>query len=311
MKNKYKIIFLILIISLLFTLGACGPSSTTQTMAPIEDSPRQEETEEVEETKETVDSQGIMSVYFLDVGQGDSIYIKAPNGENILIDGGQKKYGDQVVSDLKDLGVEQIDIMIATHPHADHIGGLITVLGELDVKAIYAPRVTHTTRTYEEFVLGVQAQGLKFKEAKAGVDLGVEGIKARFVGPVGTYGDDLNNWSAVLKVEHGETSFLLTGDAELKSEGDMISSGQNLKATVLKLGHHGSSTSTSLGFLDQVQPEYGVILVGAGNKYGHPGDEILAQMKERGIAVYRTDLQGTIIARSDGKEVVFEEEALR
>ncbi len=245
-----------------------------------------------------------LRVYFLDVGQGDSTLIQTPAGENILIDAGNNDKGDEVVDYLNHLGVETIDIMIATHPDADHIGGLDTVLEAFKVKAVYAPKVSHTTNTYKDFLTAVKNEKLQIKTAKAGVELKLQDVNAVFVAPVGEY-NDLNEWSAVLRLTYKDTVFLFTGDAEGKSEKDMLASRANLAADVLKVGHHGASTSSSKAFLDQVSPAYAVISAAYGNSYGHPTQETLDRLDDIDAAVYRTDLQGTITAVSDGKKIEF------
>jgi competence protein ComEC len=150
----------------------------------------------------------------------------------------------------------------------------------------------------------VKAQKLTIKEAKAGVVLSLKGVTAKFVGPVKAYGTDLNDWSAVLHVTYGNNKFLFTGDAETKSEADMINSKQSLKADVLKVGHHGSKSSTSAVFLKAVAPKYAVISVGK-NSYGHPTKEILDRLKNAKVTTYRTDLNGTVTVISDGKTITF------
>ena len=247
-----------------------------------------------------------LKVYFLDVGQGDSIYIKTPEGDDILIDGGDLGYGDTLVQYLKQLHVDDIEMMIATHPHSDHMAGLVTVLQEFKVKSVYAPKVSHTTKTFENFLNGVQSQGLTIKSAKVGLTLPLEGMNARFVGPVKGY-DDLNNYSAVLHLTYGDTAFLFTGDAEDIAEADMLS--QNLTADVLKVGHHGSHTSTSDQFLQAIGPKYAIISAGKDNSYGHPHKETLNKLTGSNVKVYRTDQQGTIIAISDGKTITFNQSA--
>jgi competence protein ComEC len=247
-----------------------------------------------------------MYVHFINVGQGDSIYIKAPNGEDILIDGGNNNYGDDVVAYLKKQKVDDIEIMIATHPDADHIGGLDTVLSAFRVEQVYAPKVSHTSQTYKDFLTAVKREGLKIKTAQKGVSLGLKGVSAVFVGPVKSYStSDTNDWSAVLKLTYGKRSFLFTGDAETKAEADMIASKQNLRADVLKVGHHGAKTSTSAAFLNAVKPSYAVISVGKGNHYGHPTAEVLNRLKAYKVNIFRTDLQGTIIAKTDGTNLSF------
>lgn len=247
-----------------------------------------------------------MYVHFINVGQGDSVYIKAPNGEDILIDGGNNSQGDDVVAYLKKQKVDDIEIMIATHPDADHIGGLDTVLAAFRVEQVYAPKVSHTSQTYKDFLNAVKREKLKIKTAQKGVSLGIKGVSAVFVGPVKSYSiSDINDWSAVLKLTYGKRSFLFTGDAETKAETDMIASKQNLKADVLKVGHHGAKTSTSAAFLNVVKPTYAVISVGKGNSYGHPTADVLNRLKSYKVNIFRTDLQGTIIAKTDGKSLTF------
>jgi competence protein ComEC len=246
-----------------------------------------------------------MYVHFINVGQGDSIYIKAPNGEDIIIDGGNNSKGDDVVAYLKKQKVDDIEVMIATHPDADHIGGLDTVLSAFRVEQVYAPKVSHTSQTYKDFLNAVKREGLKIKTAQKGVSLSLKGVSAVFVGPVKSYStSDTNDWSAVLKLTYGKKSFLFTGDAEFKSESDMIKSKQNLRADVLKVGHHGAKTSTSTSFLKVVKPTYAVISVGK-NSYGHPTSEVLNRLKSYKVNIFRTDKQGHIIAKTNGSSLSF------
>lgn len=287
MKLK-KLLMFIFIISIL-TACSSGNSSVAKSGA---------------EQKQASSSE--LKVVFLDVGQGDSTYIKMPSGEDILIDGGDNSHGDKVVSELKRLGVDDLDVVIGTHPDSDHIGGLTTVLKEFDVKSVYAPKVAHTTKTYKNFLIAVKEKGLQINTAKAGVQLPVKGAKALFVSPTKNYGtDEMNTWSAVLHVSYGSTSFLFTGDADTKSEKDMLASGQRLKADVLKVGHHGANTSSSVAFLKEVRPTYAVISVGKDNKYGHPTQKTLNKLNQNSVKVYRTDQRGTITATSNGKNISF------
>ncbi|OAT73768.1 ComEC/Rec2 family competence protein [Parageobacillus thermoglucosidasius] len=238
-------------------------------------------------------------VHFINVGQGDSIYIKAPNGEDILIDGGNKD-GSDVVAYLKKQKVKDIEFMIATHPDADHIGGLDEVLKAFPVKNVYAPKVSHTSQAYKDFLTAVKNKKLTIKTAKADVTLSIKGVTAKFVGPVKAYStSDTNDWSAVLKITYGKNSFLFTGDAETKAETDMIKAKKDLRADVLKVGHHGAKTSTSTAFLNAVKPKYAVISVGK-NSYGHPTKEVLNRLKAAKVTVYRTDQKGTIVFTSNG-----------
>jgi competence protein ComEC len=243
-------------------------------------------------------------VHFINVGQGDSIYIKTANGDDILIDGGNRD-GSDVVAYLKKQKVNDIEVMISTHPDADHMGGLDEVLNAFKVKAIYAPKVTHTTQVYKDFLTSVKREGVKIQTAQKGVKIPLKGVTAQFVAPVKTYGTDLNDWSAVLRLVYGKKSFLFTGDAEFKSEADMIQSNQPLKADVLKVGHHGAKTSTSDDFLKAVKPTYAVISVGKGNSYGHPTADTLNRLKNNNVKIFRTDTQGSILATTNGNTLSF------
>ncbi|WP_342480006.1 MBL fold metallo-hydrolase [Paenibacillus sp. FSL L8-0340] len=247
---------------------------------------------------------GTLQVYFFDVGQGDSTLIRTPKNQYILIDGGNNNQGKNVVKYLNALGVKTLDAMVATHPDADHIGGLDDVLKAVDVKAVYAPKVSHTTETYKDFLTAVKNEGRTIKAVTKGVTIPLTGVEANFLAPINSYGDNLNDWSAVLKVIYKNKSFLFTGDAELQSENDMLADGLNLKADVLKVGHHGSNSSTSKAFLDAVKPQYAVISVGK-NNYGHPDSGILARLKNANATVLRTDQKGTITAISDGTKITF------
>jgi len=261
-----------------------------------------------------------VEVHFIDVGQGDSIYIKLPNNVDILIDGGNNWYGDDVVTYLKSQNVDDIEYMIATHPDADHIGGLDDVLKAFEVVNVYAPEVPHTTKTYNDFVLEVRNEGTYIKTAKAGITLINTALAAVigcpsfsnlfFLGPVKNYGTDLNSWSAVMKLDFGNSSFLFTGDADRISEKDMIDNGMSLKADVLKVGHHGSDSSTSQEFLKEVNPKYAVISVGKNNNYGHPAQEVLVKLEKYKVDLFRTDLQEHIIAVSDGNKLNFNVEPI-
>lgn len=294
---KKKIYIYTLILSILLMAGCTPPdiASTKEAVATTATSQP--------DTKQQID--GTLQVYYLDVGQGDSTLFRTPKGQHVLIDGGTNGQGDNVVNYLKQYGVKELDAVIATHPDADHIGGLDTVIDAIPTKSVYAPKVSHTTNTYKDFLLAVKNRGLKIKSAKAGLELPLDGVVAKFVAPVGDYGKDLNAWSAVLKITYKDTSYLFTGDAERKSEADMVKSGANLKADVYKVGHHGSDTSTSAEFLKAIHPTYAVISVGKDNKYGHPKDIVMNRLEKANVKVFRTDREGTVISISDGKTITW------
>lgn len=195
-------------------------------------------------------------------------------------------------------------MLISSHPDADHVGGLDEVLNAYKVENVYAPNVSHTTQAFKDFLTAVKKQNLKIKPVTAGVKLNLKGVSAEFVGPVKTYAkSDLNDWSAVLRIVYNKNSFLLAGDAELKAEKDMVDSKKNLKADVLKVGHHGAKESSSQVFLDKVQPKIAVIGVGAKNSYGHPTNDALSRFKKYKTTIYRTDKNGSVVVSSDGAKL--------
>lgn len=241
---------------------------------------------------------GAMQVTFLDVGQGDCELIVLPDGKTILIDAGESKSADDIISFLEGQGISRLDYVIATHPHADHIGGMQEVIEAFDVGEIYMPRVEHDTKTYENLLLAVQEKGLRVHTAKDGVSLMEEGgVSAQFVAPCADRYKDLNNYSAVLRLTYGDVSFLFMGDAEQESEEQITA---EVSADIIKLGHHGSSTSSSQAFLEAVSPAVAVISCGAGNSYGHPHEETLRTLDLLGIETYRTDQDSTVTVTTDG-----------
>lgn len=242
-----------------------------------------------------------LRVSFIDVGQGDSEFIELPNGETLLIDAGTNETGADVVSYISSLGYTSIDYVVGTHPHEDHIGGLDDVIRTFDVESVYMPKVTADTKTFEDVLDAVDEKGLTINTAKAGVTL-VDGdrLSVKMLAPVLDEYDNTNDYSAVIKVVYGDTSFLFTGDAEQYAE-DLITG--DVDSDVLKVGHHGSSTSTGEAFLERVSPSYAVISCGFDNSYGHPHTETIEKLG--GIPVFRTDEMGTIVATSDGSEISF------
>jgi len=300
--KRHLSLFLIL---LLCFLTACAPSAPlpTDALPPTENSQAVvSETQQpspaapnapVMQDAPTAPLTGTLRAHFIDVGQGDSELLQLPNGQTMLIDAG----GD-VRSYLQTLGIQKIDYLVATHPHADHIAYMEEVITNFNIGAIYMPRVSHTSKTFENMLLAIQRKGLSIKTAKAGVTILNEGnLNINIVAPVKDTYDDLNNYSTVIKVVYGSTSMLFTGDAEALSEGQITA---NIDADVLKVGHHGSSTSSSNSFLNRVTPKIAVISCGAGNSYGHPHSETLQKLNSRNVEIYRTDLNGTIVITSDG-----------
>lgn len=242
-----------------------------------------------------------LRVSFIDVGQGDSEFIELPNGETLLIDAGTNETGADVVSYISSLGYTSIDYVVGTHPHEDHIGGLDDVIRTFDIGSVYMPKVTADTKTFEDVLDAVAEKGLSINTAKAGVSIvDGDGLSVKMLAPVLDEYDNTNDYSAVIKVAYGDTSFLFTGDAEEYAESLITG---DVDSDVLKVGHHGSSTSTGEAFLERVSPSYAVISCGLGNSYGHPHTETIEKLG--GIPVFRTDEMGTIVATSEGSEISF------
>lgn len=245
-----------------------------------------------------------LRVHFIDVGQADSILIQQGN-ENMLIDAGNNDDEETLKDYLNDLGINKFTYVVGTHAHEDHIGSLDYIINSYDIDKIYFPKETATTKTFENVVKAAQNKNMKFTSPSVGDTFNLGDAKCTILAPNSSSYEGANNYSIVIKLEYRDTSFLFTGDAEEISEKEMIDKGLDLKADVLKAGHHGSRTSSSNEFLDAVNPEYAVISVGRDNDYGHPNKETLDKFNARGIKIYRTDESGTIIADSDGNNITF------
>lgn len=244
-----------------------------------------------------------LTVHYIDVGQADCILLEC-DGQYLLIDGGNREDGQLVVSYLEQQGVEELSAVVCTHAHEDHVGGLPSVLAVYPTAAVYAPTKTYASNVFDDFVYYTDQQRLEITIPAPGDTLTLGSTRLTVLGPVKSYAET-NDTSIVLKAEYGEISFLFTGDMEIAAENDMLDYGMDVRADVLKVGHHGSDTSTGYRFLYEVDPEYGVISVGEGNTYGHPNEEPLSRLKQAGVTLLRTDKLGTIVARTDGVEVFF------
>lgn len=225
----------------------------------------------------------------------------------MMIDGGKAKASSYIYSWLKKNQISYLDVMVATHTDADHIGGLSGALNYAKVGTAYCPVTSGTTKTFQSFVKYLKKQGKSITVPEAGDEFSLGSAQVRILGPTDPQAEG-NNSSIVLKVTFGDTSFLFTGDAEREEEQELLESGYDLESTVLKVGHHGSDTSTSYLFLRTVNPQYAVISVGADNTYGHPTEAVLSRLRDADVKTYRTDLQGTITAVSGGKKVTFQTE---
>lgn len=239
-----------------------------------------------------------MRVHFLDVGQGDSIFIESANGKTMLVDGGVKGAGQQVVSYLKELGVNKLDIVVATHPDADHIGGLIPVLQSIDIGQFYDSGKVHTSQTFEEMLTLIDTKNIPYHVPTTGENIAFDDDLTVKVLNANEHATDNNDASIVLKIVYGNVSFLLTGDAGIALEKDMLQN--DVQATFLKAGHHGSNTSSSEKFIQAVHPEVTVLSYGEGNKYGHPHAEVVERLQAVGSKIYATAEAGTVIVSTDG-----------
>ena len=244
-----------------------------------------------------------LAVHYIDVGQADCALIEC-GGEYMIIDGGNVDDSDLVVTYLQDQGVEQLHTVICTHAHEDHVGGLAAVLAVYPTGQILSPTRTYSSACFDDFLYYADQQDIAITIPSPGDTFYLGEAEVTVLGPVKSYADP-NNTSIIVKIEFGDTSFLFTGDMEKDAETDMLDYGMDVSADVLKVGHHGSSTSTGYRFLYEVDPEYAVISVGKDNTYGHPHRETVAILADAGIPMLRTDELGTILAVSNGSEVTF------
>ena len=247
---------------------------------------------------------GQLTVHFLDVGQADCALLEY-DGQYMLIDGGNVADSSLVVSYLQSQGVQELAAVFCSHAHEDHVGGLPGVLAVFPTQAVYAPTRTYSSKVFDDFVYYTDQQGLQITIPSPGDTVALGDVEITVMGPVQSYADP-NDTSLVLLVSYGQTRFLFTGDMETGAEGDMLDywgEGYDWKVDVLKVGHHGSETSTGYRLLYETMPSYGVISVGEGNSYGHPHETPLSRLRDAGVTLYRTDLLGTILATSDGSQV--------
>ena len=258
-----------------------------------------------EPNNDTIDL-GQLKVHFIDVGQADSILIQSDE-QTMLIDAGNNADSEDVVAYIKSQNIDKLDYVVGTHPHEDHIGGLDAVIESFDIGVIYMPKAMSTTKTFEDVLNAISKKGMKVTTPVPGTTAKFGEASFTILAPNSDSYKETNNYSIVIKLDHGNNSFLFTGDAEDVSEKEMIEKGYDLSADVLKVGHHGSSTSTTKEFLEKVNPKYALISAGKDNRYGHPHKETIDLLNKKGIEIYRTDESGTIIAISNGESLTFEE----
>lgn len=245
-----------------------------------------------------------LTVHFLDVQHADSILL-ACGGEYALVDAAYPETGDRIVAYLQEQGVKELDLVVGTHPHGDHIGGLPKVLNTFPTETVWTSQLPYTNDYVSDFTKAVTRNGADFVQPRPGDSFQLGDATIDVIGPLNLLYEDANDLSLVLRVTYGDTRFLLTGDMEEVAERELVEAGVDLKADVLKVGHHGSNSSTSYRFLRAVAPTYGVISLAAFNEYGHPHRDPMSRLMDADVTIYRTDKMYDIVAFSDGQTVTF------
>ena len=301
LKNSITVLLFLLIT---YVLTGCSflHSVTTENPPLAPSSPATStSSEEVIPSEIPLSGRSSFTIHYIDVGQADASLVLC-DGKTMLIDGGNVADSSLIVAYLKKLNIDYLDYIVCTHAHEDHVGGLSGALSVARAGVVYAPQTETNSKAYNNFLRKVSEQNLRITHPTIGSCITLGNSNIQFIGPISEATSDLNNSSIVLKITYGDTSFLFTGDAEREEEQTLLGK-EMLESDVLKVGHHGSDTSTSYPFLREVMPEYAVISVGKSNSYGHPTETVLSRLRDADVKVYRTDLQGDIIVRSDGENI--------
>ncbi len=288
-----------LLLVLLFLTG-CTPGETEETTLSTT---AQTEPAETDATTLPPQVEGL-KVHFVDVGQADGAVLEC-DGEFAVIDAGYPESGPTMVEYLRELGAQELELVVGTHPHGDHIGGLPDVLDAYPTDTVWTSQLPYSNDYVRDFENAVHRQGAELEQPRPGDDFQLGGATIRVIGPLNLQYEDANNLSLVLMVEYGENRFLFTGDMEELAEQELLEAGVDLKADVLKVGHHGSYSSTGYRFLRESAPTYAVISCGAANDYGHPHEVTLSRLQDADTIIFRTDRMYTVVAESDGKYINF------
>ena len=310
-----RAIFFLLLFSLTFSLSACQIDDIVDIaidgiLSITDELPENNaETTEDKNTDVPVIVDGKIRIHFLDVGQGDSILITSNEGV-ILVDASLKNSSvtKSICEYIQNLGINEIDYFVLTHPHADHIGGAPTIINTFEIKNVIMPDCAATTKIFEETLDAIEAKNINVLEAVSGDEYSVGSVNFKILAPNSASYSETNDYSVVFRLSYGEASAMFTGDAEKLSEDEILSkySARELKSDLLKVGHHGSSSSSSVDFLKAVSPKYAVMSLGKDNSYGHPHDEIIKRFENMEITYYRTDIEGTVVFSCDGKTFIKE-----
>jgi beta-lactamase superfamily II metal-dependent hydrolase len=279
--------------------------------------PDQAGTAETQQAGAAALSGHLLKVHFIDVGQADSILVELPNKQTMLVDAGNNEDAEVIEDYIDSLGIKKLDYVIGTHPHEDHIGSLDNIIKDYSIGEAFMPAISHTSKSYKDVIKAFEAANLKCMIPEPGSDLlntvvsedsgkDQDKLEIRFLSPYPKKYDEINEYSIVLKISYGDIDMLLMGDAEYDNEMELIEQGYDLDAELLKVGHHGSDSSTSSTFLKYVNPDYAVISVGSDNDYGFPKAGTIRHLLASGANIYRTDKMGTITAVSDGESIVME-----
>jgi competence protein ComEC len=300
MRTDSRIVWALLFSVLIMTVVAAGCITSTSSPA----TPTGPASVASSQIRQATGANLTMSV--IGVGQGDAILLTFPHNESLLIDGGKESEGPTVVAYLRSVHITHLDGVVATHPDADHIGGLMSVLNSVPVSHVYDVGLSKSSATYATFLQLIAQKNLTYTKSRAGDTIPIDSATAVFVvnppQSISATQAPNNDDSIVIKVTYQRVSYLLTGDAESPAEAQMVSA-YNCSAYVLKVAHHGSNSASSTSFLRAVTPHIAVISVGANNTYGHPAPQVLARLAAVNAAVYRTDTQGTIVVTTNGQTV--------